>query len=439
MQDSAEILVVDDVPANLEVLTEILSSVGYTVAAVTSGERALKRLHAYVPDLILLDIQMPGIDGFTTCQEIKQNPHTANIPVIFITAFSDIGNIVRGFSLGAVDYITKPFQQLELLTRIRNHLKIREAQQRLEQQVMERTHELQTTLSELKASQLRLIQQEKVSALGNLVAGVAHELNNPVGFVTGNVRELRREIADLMIHLELYERQAPAQEIDYHRQHIDLDYLRQDIPKILASMQMGCDRIQTITTSLRTFSRADQVTKTYTNLHDGLDGTLLILQHRIKATGDRPAITIIKNYGELPEIECFPGQLNQVFMNILANAIDMFDEVAPQFLYQELEEQPQTITIQTTVLESEKAVEIIIEDNGKGMSEQVSAQVFDHLFTTKAVGQGTGLGLAIAHQIITEAHHGSLTVESELGKGSRFIIQIPTVEPHADEPQTRPI
>ncbi|MEB3232151.1 MAG: response regulator [Leptolyngbyaceae bacterium] len=428
MQVSAEILVVDDVPTNLEVLTEILSASGYRVAAVTSGERAIKRLYSYIPDLILLDIQMPGIDGFKTCQEIKQNPHTAHIPIIFITAFSDIGNIVRGFSLGAVDYITKPFQELELLTRVRNHLKIQKVQQQLEREVTERTHELKMAMNELRASQLQLIQQEKMSALGNLVAGVAHELNNPVGFVSGNVRELRRELADLMVHLEMYERQASAEEIAHHADYIELDYLRQDIPKILDSMQVGCDRIQSMSISLRTFSRSDQETKVYASLHDGLESTLLILQHRIKATGDRPTIKVVKDYdNELPEVQCFPGQLNQVFMNILANAIDMFDEMTRQFSYHELEEKSPTITIQTRAFSEKNVVEISICDNGNGMSKEVKARIFDHLFTTKSAGKGTGLGMAIAHQIVTETHHGTITVESELGKGSEFVIELPIV------------
>lgn len=424
MWGNAEILVVDDMPTNLEVLTETLSSAGYTVAAATSGERALKRLQTYVPNLILLDIQMPGIDGFKTCQEIKKNPDTANIPVIFITAFSDIGSIVQGFSLGAVDYITKPFQELELLTRVKTHLQVQMTNRSLEQQVLDRTHELETALIQLRASQLQLIQQEKMSALGNLVAGIAHEINNPIGFVSGNVEELKHNLKDVFDHLDLYKQKASAEEIEDHAKAIEFDYLREDIPRILASMASGCDRIHSISASLRMFSRADMESKFKVNVHEGIDSTLLILKYRLSATDARPEIEVIQDYGELPEITCFPSQLSQVFMNLLANAIDMFDELAEEHSFAELQANPQRITIRTQFVEPH-GVEIHISDNGKGMSEEVHAKIFDRKFTTKAVGKGTGLGLAIAHQVVVEQHGGSLEVKSQIGKGTEFIIRLP--------------
>lgn len=426
MGNEAKILVVDDTPANLEVITETLSSVGYTVATAISGERALKRLNVQIPDLILLDVQMPGMDGFETCHQLKSDPSTASIPVIFITALSDIGSIVRGFSLGAVDYINKPFQELELLTRVKTHLQLSSLTQSLEKRVAERTIELQTALEQLQQSRLQLVQHEKMSALGNLVAGIAHEINNPIGFLNGSVGNVEDYVRDLLDHLALYQQHCPqtVASIRDHAEEIDLEFLSDDLPTVLRSMQEAIDRIKTISTSLRTFSRTDAEYKVSADLHEGIDSTLMILKYRLKADEHRPAIHVIQDYGELPSIECFPGQLNQVFMNILANAIDVFDEMALTSSWDDLQDTPQSITIQTALVAS-AMVEIRIRDNGKGMPEAVKAKIFDHLFTTKDVGKGTGLGLAIAHQIVVEKHNGSLEVQSEVGRGTEFLIRLP--------------
>jgi len=191
-------------------------------------------------------------------------------------------------------------------------------------------------------------------------------------------------------------------------------------------MSGATDRIKGISTSLRTFSRADTDHKINANLKDGIDSTILILKYRLKANEQRPAINVLTDYGNVPSIECFPGQLNQVFMNILANAIDMFDEMAQTQSFQELETHPQQITITTAIMEQQ--VEIRIADNGKGMPEGVKARIFDHLFTTKSVGKGTGLGLAIARQIVVEKHGGSIEVQSELGRGTEVCIRLPIVD-----------
>ncbi|NET11293.1 MAG: HAMP domain-containing histidine kinase, partial [Symploca sp. SIO2B6] len=287
--------------------------------------------------------------------------------------------------------------------------------------LQEREHQLH----ELKSTQLQLVQSEKMSALGNLVAGVAHEINNPLGFVKGNLQELGLNISDVFEHLEFYQNQEPQEAIADHAEDIDLDYLLEDIPKMLASMETGCDRIKNISTSLRTFSRADQSTKAAFDIHEGLDSTILILKHRLKANEHRPAIQVDKHYGDVPPVGCFPGQLNQVFMNILANAIDVFDEMAQHSTFSELEQSPQMISVKTSISKDAQLVDIRIRDNGKGMTDEVMAKVFDHLFTTKAVGKGTGLGLAIAHQIVVETHGGSLDVNSKVGQGTEFRIALP--------------
>ncbi|MEY3866813.1 MAG: hypothetical protein RLZZ338_704 [Cyanobacteriota bacterium] len=283
------------------------------------------------------------------------------------------------------------------------------------------------SLQKLQDAQLQMIQSEKMSALGNLVAGVAHEINNPVGFIAGNLNEATTAVQDLIDCLQCYQEKFPnpGSEIEEKLEEVDLEYLIEDLPKMLSSMKVGCDRIRNISTSLRTFSRADTNHKVAADVHEGIDSTLMILQHRIKAKDDHPAIQIIKNYGKLPKINCFLGQLNQVFMNILANAIDIFVEGNKGRNYKEIEAHPNVITITTEVSEDNQNIIIKIRDNGSGMSESVQGRIFDHLFTTKPVGKGTGLGLSISRQIVEEVHGGSITCESILGEGTEFCITLP--------------
>ncbi|WP_375539725.1 sensor histidine kinase [Tolypothrix sp. LEGE 11397] len=277
----------------------------------------------------------------------------------------------------------------------------------------------------LQNAQLQIVQSEKMSALGNLVAGVAHEMNNPLGFIAATLKQAKPTFADIVEHLKIYQETLSdkTEEILNHESEIDLDYTLEDLPKMLDSMTMACDRLKNISISLRTFSRADRDYKVPFNLHEGIDSTILILKHRLKANEQRPAIEVITNYGDLPQIECFPGQLNQVFMNILANAIDALDESNHRRIFEEIQAHPNCITVTTS--RENNLVKIAIADNGKGMSEEVKQKIFDHLFTTKGVGKGTGLGLAIAKQIVEETHGGKLKCHSALGGGTEFIIEIP--------------
>ncbi|WP_039961630.1 ATP-binding protein, partial [Kamptonema sp. PCC 6506] len=278
---------------------------------------------------------------------------------------------------------------------------------------------------QLEQSQLQLVQSEKMSALGNLVAGVAHEINNPVGCIVGNVGAAQDYINDLLGLIDLYGEKfpQPGAEIEEELEAIDLEYVREDLPKLIKAMKDGGDRITSISKSLRTFSRADSDRKQIFDLHEGIDSTILILRHRLKANDNRPAIEVATNYGIIPAINCFPGQLNQVFMNILANAIDALDESNIGRSFAEIKANPNRIKIATFVENQE--VKITITDNGKGMNESVIQKIFDHLFTTKVVGKGTGLGLAIARQIVIEKHGGSIHVNSTLGQGTEFIITLP--------------
>jgi predicted ATPase/signal transduction histidine kinase len=283
----------------------------------------------------------------------------------------------------------------------------------------------QQMLEDLQQAQLQLVQSEKMSALGNLVAGVAHEINNPIGCIVGNVGAAQDYINDLLGIIDLYQEELPqpSSKIEEELDAIDLDYVREDLPKLIRAMKDGGDRITSISKSLRTFSRADSDTKQKFNLHEGIDSTVLILRHRLKANEHRPAIEVVTDYGQIPEIACFPGQLNQVFINILANAIDALDESNSGRSFTEIQAHPNRITIRTSV-ENDR-VKVAIADNGKGIPEDVKSRIFDHLFTTKGVGKGTGLGLAIARQIVVEKHGGAIEVNSTPGQGTEFIIHLP--------------
>lgn len=295
-----------------------------------------------------------------------------------------------------------------------------------ESDLRQKSEDLEQALKKIEHTQLQMIQSEKMSALGNLVAGVAHEINNPMGFLNGSIKNLKEYTQDLMGHLELYQQHYPNPivAIQDDAEEIDLEFLSEDLPKLLNSMTGATDRIKNISTSLRNFSRADTEYKISANVHEGIDSTLLILKYRLKANPHRPEIQVQQVYGELQPIQCFPGQLNQVFMNILANSIDMFDEMAQETTFTDLEANPQIITIRT-VMTALNTVEIYIHDNGKGMSDEIRGRIFDHLFTTKGVGKGTGLGLAIARQIVLEKHGGGLEVSSGLDQGTEFCISLP--------------
>ncbi|ODG99451.1 hybrid sensor histidine kinase/response regulator [Nostoc sp. KVJ20] len=412
------LLIVDDNPTNLSVLCEALSIEGFRFRVAVDGESAIALAERNRPELILLDVQMPGIDGFETCRRLKANPVTQNIPIIFTTALADTESKTKGFSLGAVDYIPKPFAQEEVIARVRVHLQVKQLTESLEKQVSDRTAALQQI-------QVQLVQQEKLSTLGELIAGVAHEINNPLSFITSNIPPLEEYFGGLSKILQLYQQDYPnpTAKISTAIDELDLEFILEDITKILNSLKLGSERIQNLSTSLRNFYRSDSDEKLLADLHQGLDSTLMILQHRLKGNGDRPAIEVIKSYGIIPEINCYLGQMNQVFMNILANAIDALDEA---LILGKISDQIPQIQI-TTEVDSEQWVVIRIADNGTGIPESVKQRLFEPLFTTKPVGKGTGLGLSIAHQIVLEKHNGTLEVNSQMGMGTEFTIRIPII------------
>lgn len=303
----------------------------------------------------------------------------------------------------------------------RDRKQARAALQESEQQLRQQAEHLQHALDELQRTHAQMVQSEKMSSLGQLVAGVAHEINNPVNFIYGNLTHAREYTQDLVGLVELYQQcyPAPLPEVADEIEAIDLEFLKDDLPQLLNSMKVGADRIQQIVTSLRTFSRMDEAEMKAVNIHEGIDSTLMILHNRTKAKPERRAINVNRHYGTLPLVECYAGQLNQVFMNLLSNAIDALDDV--------LHQQPRfaaAIDIYTEATDTNH-VTIRICDNGTGMPTDVKQHIFDPFFTTKPIGKGTGMGLSISFQIITEKHGGTLTCVSQPDQGTEFVITIP--------------
>ncbi|MGI0483850.1 GAF domain-containing protein [Pantanalinema rosaneae CENA516] len=292
-------------------------------------------------------------------------------------------------------------------------------------QTRQQAEDLAQTVEELRRTQTQLIQTEKISSLGQLVAGVAHEINNPVNFIYGNLSHAHEYAEDLLNLLQSYQADYPnpSARVQAQADAIDLEFIAEDLPKLLGSMKVGADRIRQIVLSLLNFSRLDQAEKKPVDIHEGIESTLLILQHRLKAKPEHPGIEVSKHYQNLPPVECYAGQLNQVFMNILSNAIDAIEQARPS----STTTQPSQLTIRTRLGHSldRPSIEIHITDNGPGIPDAIRTHIFDPFFTTKPIGKGTGLGLSISHQIVVEKHHGVLTCLSQPGQGTEFVIEIP--------------
>ncbi|MBW4644680.1 MAG: PAS domain S-box protein [Goleter apudmare HA4340-LM2] len=409
-------------------------------------------LHAEDRELWLNFLNQMDSQQFLNCQELRFHHKDTEIVWLELSARSEDQGEISGSLTNITDRkraqaalkeanaaLQMRIEQLRFENRERKQTEATLLQSR--EQLKQQKQQLEATLKELKQTQTKLIHAEKMSGLGQLVAGIAHEINNPVSFIQGNINYANEYIQDLLDLVDLYQQHysTPEKEIQTKINKMELNFLQADLPKLMSSMQMGADRIGEIVLSLRNFSRLDEADLKPVDIHEGIESTLMILQSRLKGLKNHSFIEVIKKYGELPLVECYAGQLNQVFMNLISNAIDAVSsrclnevvDIDGEFQHQVLPESEQeisafapTIEIYTEVV-SDFYVAVRIIDNGTGMTEMTRKRIFDPFFTTKPVGQGTGLGLSISYQIIVEKHGGVLECSSELGKGTEFLIQLP--------------
>lgn len=408
----ARILVVDDDTVDSTVLCSILHP-HYDVLVAPSGELALQiAANDHKPDLILLDVLMPGMDGYEVLTRLRNNPATRDIPVIFVTALNSTEDEERGLKLGAVDYIPKPCRAPIVLARVRTRLELKRARDRLKNQNAYLESEVARRMQENQQVQLQLLQSEKMAAIGQLAAGITHEINNPVGFVSSNLGSMERYVSDILELLDAYEaleKICPAgvvalSNVQELKQKKDIGFLRTDIIQLITESRQGIARIAKIVSDLKNFSHAGSDDWQWADLHSGIDSTLNIVWNELKYH-----CTLNKDYGDLPKIYCIPSQINQVLMNLLVNAAQAIPEKGE-------------ITIRTGHRGEDGF--IAIADTGTGIPAENMHRLFEPFFTTKPVGKGTGLGLSISYGIV-QKHGGRIEVDSKEGKGTTFTVWLP--------------
>ena len=427
---AAEIMVVDDNPSNLKALSYILATAGYQVRQANCGEIALASVAAKLPDIILLDIMMPGIDGIEVCARLKADGATSEIPVIFISAVVDVDDKVRCFDVGGVDFISKPFQIKEVLVRVRTHLQLRklqlQAEENLRKEFEENNRALAESFDHAIKSQANFIQQERLAAIGQLAAGVAHEINNPLGFVSSNVEVLGNYLKKLqevfvahdqfftMIEtVSQYNEQLSA--LRSQEKATKVTRIMDDLPSLITETTEGIKRIQNIVNGLRRFSRID-IDEDYNpyNINEGLQTTLIVARNEIKYYAN-----VVEEYAEeMPLIEAKGGEINQVLLNLIVNA--------SHAIQAKNSDSPGIIGIKTW--SENDRVFCRVSDDGIGMDGEVVRHIYEPFYTTKAIGQGTGLGLSISYEIIVHHHQGAITAESKEGAGTNFIISLPVCQ-----------
>ncbi|TAK07025.1 MAG: response regulator [Candidatus Manganitrophaceae bacterium] len=390
------ILLVDDNPDMLSYVASQLKK-DYQLLFAKDGKEGVDRAKSDIPDLIISDVMMPYKDGYQLCREVKEEPRTCHIPIILLTAKTDLSTKIEGLELGADDYLTKPFNSQELRARVRSLISLR----KLEREIQLRSHQLEETLQELKETQGHLVQSEKMAALGLLVAGVAHEINNPVSFAKGSLAIVRRSLDQL----KSTDRLSPA----------EISELLEDIDTSVRVITNGLDRTENIIRNLKSFVRKDEEILKPFDIHEGFESTLQLFQHEISHR-----ITIHREYGTVPPIEAIPGQINQAFMNVVQNAAQAIPERGDIFIKTE---------------QQGDHVKISIRDTGSGIAEKDLSRIFDPFFTTKDVGKGTGLGMTITYKII-ETHHGKIEVKSKTGSGTEVTITLPLSQPSASDEKT---
>lgn len=417
--DIPDILIVDDMPDNIRFLASFLASRGYHVRKATSGKMALTAIQALAPDLILLDVKMPDMSGYEVCRTLKEDPETGAIPIIFLSVGDEVVDKVEAFQVGGIDYITKPFHLEEVLVRIQTQLTIRSLQKKLEEQNLQ----LQQALDHLKQAQITLVQHERMSTLKKVVAGVSHEVNNPLTFIFCNVEPARRHIANLLTLIELYQKAYPDASADIQSfiDEIDLDFIGSDLNNLMQSMRTGADRIRAFVLTLKSFTHLDESRIKQIDVHESIEEVLKILRYQLGSRADGETIQIHKNYDTLPLVTCYADQLVRVIFNLCVNAIDAIEAKLERKDYQLSDPQ---ISIHTRLI-SDSMIQIGIKDNGIGIPIVNQSRLFEPFFTTKSVGQGLGLGLVTSRRIVEEMHRGQLTYNSAASESTEFVIQIP--------------
>lgn len=409
----AKILTIADV-VTLEVVQELLGREGHQVRVALDAGGGLELARELSPDAIVCDGTSTQIDWLEVCRLVKADRELATAYFVLLTTpeqFAELQELDAPFD----DFLFKPIVKQELLGRVRAGMRSRELKRALER-----------TQQELQLSRDRIVQSETMSSLGELVSGIAHEINNPITFIYSNLTHVQSYATDLIELLQLYQKQFvyPGAEILQKQQDMEVEFILDDLLKIVSSMRTGSDRIRQIILSVQDFSRSDRSGWQLFDISDGLENTLLLLQHRLPAREGRRDIKVMKEYGNLPQVECYAGQLNQAFLNIINHAIDALEESTQELEESESVKFKPVILISTQVMDAQR-ISIEIADNGMASSEEIAAQISDPLLMTKPAKDSRALGLSVSYQIIVEQHKGELKCFSEPGKGTMFRIEIP--------------
>ncbi|MBE9198464.1 response regulator [Nodularia sp. LEGE 06071] len=415
----ADILIVDDKLENIRFLSDFLSKHNYQVRKAINGQAALTSVKSLPPDLIILDINMPGMGGYEVCQRLKNDPETSIIPVIFLSAGNEVKDKILAFEAGGIDYITKPFNLEEILVRVQTQLKV----QQLQKNLRDRNQEIQTMLLELQKTEAALIQKEKLVNASQITAGISHEINNPLSFIVGNLKPASEYSENLITLVALYQKAFPdaTPEIKNFIEYIELDFLVTDFRRVINSLHTGAERIRSVINAMHIFSRLDESGIKPINIQESMESVLIILRHQLVLDDGAVKISVVKNYQDTPKLIGQGNLLNQALLNIFQNAIQALESKISSVIDSSFHP---TIWINLSTTEQQQ-IRISIKDNGIGISPENVSHLFEPFFTTKSPGKGVGLGLFTSYQIITEFHKGTLTHHACPEGGSEFIIEIP--------------
>lgn len=413
------IFIVDDDVCAQQLLGDTLAAGGYAIRSLLAGAGALREAVKELPDLILLDVMMPDMDGFEVCRLLKEEQATRFIPVVMVTSINDKAMRLKGIAVGADDFISKPIDTTEILLRVRNlvlvkqyHDFIKQHSDILEQQIRLRTDELEQVIAELKNTHLQLVQQEKMATIGQLTAGIAHEINNPISFIASNIAMFDKYCERILRFIEAQSETLPdgrpggqrGEQVQTLRRQMKIDRIVRDIPEMIRETMEGIERIKSIVRDLKCFSRIEASEKQLADINQCLESTLNIAGNELKYKA-----TVRRKLGELPPLLCYPQQLGQIFMNLLVNAAHAIEEKGE-------------ITVQSW--QEDGQIHVAVSDTGSGIAEQHLSRIFDPFFTTKEVGRGTGLGLSISSELVRN-HGGTIRVDSRVGQGSTFTVSLP--------------